>query len=144
LSLRLLVDAEELVIDYLLGVSGITALIGQEIGTDIPPNPIYPRAVIQRLGGTPDNNEQHIDNPRLVCRAYADRGKRKQAQHIAATMHAALMDLRFNGDQADGVVSDCRNIVGLQWTPDPNTGRAGFTFIVELTVHPPLGGVEGS
>ena len=141
IQFRELVDAEELAIKYLLEQIEVTDVFGQRIGTQIPPGTGSQgdglRAVINRVGGVP-NIEQWLDNPRLQVRVYANRNpnQRNAARAGAALIQAWLHQLRVDSVRPEGVVTDCRDNIGLQWLPDPDTGRPGFMFELELSVHP--------
>ena len=134
-----LADAEALAIGYLLEQTEVTDIFDDRLGTEMPagtdPNNDGIRAIIQRVGGTP-NVEQWLDNPRLQIRVYGPKGGRKAARDGAALIQAKLHGLRTEGIRPQGIVTDCRDTIGLQWLPDPDTGRPGFMFEAELSIHP--------
>lgn len=130
---RLLVDAEELWINYLLSRDEVTDLVGTRIGTRIPVSPTTPFIRLFRRGG-PIVIEGHIDAARLQIEAFHDEEERAEAQLVAATVQAVMYEGR--GSHETGVVCDVKTLLGLMWSPDPETKRARFIQEFETQIHP--------
>lgn len=142
MAARLLPDAEELVIAYLLASDDIAALVGERVFPELPQDQDeWPILLVERVGGLPAA-ERHLDAPEIELQAWAD--TKAEARTLAATAQAVLQELvgiqpppAPSGPPAIGVVSGIEHVNGLQWVPDPETGRPRYVFEIRVFVHPP-------
>lgn len=131
MTLRLLVDAELLAVNYLRATAEVAAIAGSRIYTEIPPTPTYPLVRVTRIGGVP-TIRQHLDVARLQIDVW---GQTKfQARTLAATVQAAMW--AAVGSHAEGVVANVEDDLGLSWSPDPDTDQPRYVFGVAVTIHP--------
>ncbi len=129
--LRLLVDAERLVGDWLRTHPDITAIVGTRVGTEL--TAVRPCVKYQRLGGIPQR-AMWLDRARIQVEAYAS--NRGGARDLAARCQAALHDMP-SATHALGVVSGVEDDMGLTWSPDPDLQDAPrFLFAVLVYLHP--------
>lgn len=133
MALRVLVDAEKLVSEYLRARPEVTGLIGSRIYTEIPAKPQWPIVVFHRFGGTPKINE-HLDVAHIHFDVYG--GPKFECRRLAATVFAAVHDLPKQHALELGVVTDVRNLVGLSWERDPEEHRARYYFELAIDIHP--------
>jgi hypothetical protein len=131
MPLRLLPDAELLVVNRLRAAADITAIVGTRVYTEIPATPTFPLLRINRVGGIPEIR-QHLDVARIQIDAWAT--SKFQARRLAATAQAALHSLV--GAHAEGVVTAVEDDLGLTWSPDDATGTARYVFGCALWLHP--------
>lgn len=131
MPLRLLPDAELLTVNYLRGVSDVTALVGTRVYTEIPAQPTWPLLRITRIGGLP-TIRQHLDVARIQIDAWGT--TKYQARTAAATAQAAIH--AAVGPHTQGVVTAVEDDLGLTWAPDPDTNQARYTFGVSVFIHP--------
>lgn len=137
MTLHILVDVERLVIQYLLGVSEVTAMVGTRVGSrkDKP----YPRLTVTRVGGSPGAIPAHLDAARIQVEAWApaesDGGGKGLASSIARTASAAMYDM-VNASLEGAVVTDVRCVLGPIWVPDPVTHLPRYLLDFIVRVHP--------
>ena len=136
MPVRVLPDAEQVVIDYLLGQADVTAILGDDdrVHSQVPDEPVYPLVTVRRLGGSPVVRE-HLDVALLQIDCYAD--TKPVARDVAATILAALYDAsRVSHPLA--VVCDVVETRGLTWLPDTivPSPRPRYSFDVEVKLHP--------
>lgn len=127
-------DTEELVRQFLLEHSAVSAVVGDRIYTNgLPPRPFWPVVVLQRLGGA-TRYPSWLDYPRLQFDIWAN--DQQTARNVASVIRAALQELPGRHDL--GVVTGVDEVGGLQWLPDPHNppGRPRYLFSVVVTVHP--------
>lgn len=129
--LRLLPDAELLVVNWLRARTEITALVSTRVYTQIPAGPSFPLIRITRIGGIPEIR-QHLDVARIQVDAWGT--SQYQARTVAATAQAALH--AAVGLHATGVVSNVDDDLGLTWSPDSETNQPRYVFGVALYIHP--------
>lgn len=101
--------------------------------SSIPRTPIWPLAVVQRLGGTTaverrlDQSSIQVDiygNSKSEARAEADKARR--ALHLAEGTSFAI---------ESGFISGVEDQSGLTFLPDPVTNRDRYTFSVNVYAH---------
>ena len=92
------------------------------------------RITVTRIGGSP-SLAQRIDNPRLDVDVYA--ASKEVAHDLAQLARARLHELPEGDHTALGaVVANVADDLGLQYTPDPDTGTPRYIFTVALAVRP--------
>lgn len=134
MPVRLLPDAERLVVTYLRAHPDVVALAGTRVSTELPPEPTYPAATVSRIGGNP-SIAGYLDVATLEVSAWA--ATKGAARTLAAAAEAALLDMV--GTHALGVVTGVRPIgVGVHWLPDEETDMPRYRFTVEAYIHPPV------
>lgn len=136
MAIRLAVDIEKLVIDYLLDVDEVTDIVDDRIGSkrDAP----YPRLVIGRVGGNRRSTAGWVDRARIQVEAWTDvppEGSKPAANLLARTAEAALLDIVNHFHEA-GVVTNAQSVLGPVWQPDPKTARPRYIVDVIVGVHP--------
>lgn len=131
MALRLLPDAELLVVNRLRATAEVTALVGTRVYTQIPATPTYPLIRVTRIGGVPAIR-QHLDVARIQIDAWG--ATQYQARTVAATAQAAIH--AATGTHATGVVSNVEDDLGLTWSPDPDTDQPRYVFAVAISIHP--------
>lgn len=135
MSLELGVDAEDLVVRYLLGQSDVAALVAGRVHTDLPKNPTFPLIRVTRTGGL-SPYPQHLDHPRVYLECY---GTTKGEAHSVMRTARAAMRLIVRAHPL-GIVTSADEIAGPVWLPDdvapgaPTRSRYIFSFA--LTTHP--------
>lgn len=134
MALRLLVDAERLVRDYLAAQADLSALVqGRVYVGVIPPQPTWPLVRLWRVGGAP-RWPQWLDPARIQIEAWADLAQYEQARTVARTAQAALQLLK--GHQTLGTVTGVDQVTGLQNLPDPDSARPRVMFDAVVYIHP--------
>lgn len=125
----LLPDVEQAVIDFLTADVEVTA----DVGSEVPVEPSYPLAVVERIGGVPNDVEPRwLDRASVRVRVQGE--TKAEAHDAAAACEASLFTMR--GLQANGaVVSGVRSVIGLQWLPD-ESGQPQYVFQVAIAAHP--------
>lgn len=132
MPLRVLPDAELLVVGYLRGIDELANLY-VDIHARIPRLPTPPLIRVLRVGGTPVIR-QHLDVARLQVDCWADGDYGKETAHtIARLAQAALHDLP--GAHDEGVVTAVEDGV-FRWAPDDDTGWAGYQAEYLIYLHP--------
>lgn len=127
-----LADAEKLARDYLVTVPGVTALLGTNISTALPPDPPYPYLTLSRVGGVPSLSG-YLDNPRLEFSSWAD--TKGAARAVAGAVEAAMVSI--TGAHPLGVVTGAfESGDGLRWDPDEATNTPRYRFTFDLYVYP--------
>lgn len=128
-----LADAEQLVIDYLIGVAGVTDIIDPDnIGPRLPKDPVWPCLVISRVGGIPSLGG-YLDNPHLELIAWgATKGQARAAAGAAQTALVAITGFHDLG-LVTGVFETGD---GFRWDPDEATGQPRYRFEVALYIRP--------
>lgn len=107
-------DDELAVIQYLRLAPEVTALIpAARITTELPPSPVYPVVLIQRIGGVGiwpalDEPAQQID---VVG------GTKAQCKTLALTVRAAILAIA-NDVVPAAVLASASEEVGPSWLPD--------------------------
>ena len=130
MPLRLMVDAERLVGDWLRSHPDITAIVGSRVSTELQARPCVK---LQRLGGVPAR-AQHLDRARTQVETYAS--NRGGARDLAARCQAALHAMPDTSHPL-GVVTAVVDEMGLTWSPDPDLQDAPrFVFAVLVFLHP--------
>lgn len=117
---------------YLKSVADVTALATGGIGTELyaGTNPGVWLSLV--TGGESVRN--HLITPVIDVRSYG--GTKAQADLLARTVHAALLDAP--GTHASGVVTDVETLTLPAWSPDDGfeTPRPRYLASYRLTVHP--------
>ena len=135
MTLRVLPDAEMLVVNYLRSIEELANLY-VDIWTRIPETPALPLVRVLRVSGTPAVR-QHLDVARLQVDTWAD--TKEDAHTVARLVQAALHDMP--GSHDEGVVTGVDDGV-FRWAPDDETGWAGYQadYLVYLHPNPADGG----
>lgn len=134
MPVRTLPDAELLVVDFLRDHADVAALVGIRITTELPPNPVYPRVTVQRIGGVP-SIPGFLDSPRVEIAAWADKYDKSVAHEVARTVEAAMLELPGTHDL--GVVTSViQDGLGPRWMPDEPTDLPRYVMTFEFYVHP--------
>lgn len=137
--MKVLPDAEALVVNYLLSVSEVEAVVDDRIGTELPDEVFYPYLVVSRVPSL-QAVRRHLDAAEIQVDAWAE--TKAEANDLARTAHAALLDMSGTLDDGlgGGVVTGVDETVGIGWLPDPSTDRPRYLFQMTVYMHPPLGG----
>jgi hypothetical protein len=98
-----------------------------------PNSVVLPMAIVQRLGGTPQD-KRAIDNPRIQIDVWGSNKSeaRSQAQLARNAIHAAEGKLY---PTLIGYVTAVEDDTGLTWLPDPDTKEDRYVFGVLLTTR---------
>jgi hypothetical protein len=132
MSLQLLVDAERLVGDYLRAHTDVTALVGDRVYTQNPPNADKPYVRFQRIGGRTEV-WRHFERSRITFEAWAD--SEVDAWEVAATVQAAMKEAEETTHDL-GVVTFVGEALGLRNQPDPETNSPRYLFDALVYMHP--------
>jgi hypothetical protein len=133
-ALRLLPDAEAVVIEWLLSVEDVTDLIEDRISRDLPPTVVYPYVTVQRVGGRA-LARRHLDAPVLQFDIWGEVGQDEAVWEVCETVRQAMDDLQ--GKTVGGaVVGGVYEVIGPTRFTDPDTGRPRRFFRVETRKHP--------
>lgn len=137
MTLRLAVDAERLLHDYLSTQTDVVAKVSTRVYTQLPDSPVFPLVVLKRIAGTWRDRER-LDRPMIQIETWADKGARQAAHDAMATVRAALVNDAglFVKAHTLGVVTGVEEVQGPSWLPDAPTGRARFIFTVQVFLHP--------
>lgn len=101
--------------------------------SEIPTNPTWPIAVVQRLGGTPVERHR-IDQARIQIDVWAD--DKATARDEADAARVAAHELEGTTSSTfNAAVTAVDPELGLTWLPDKDTGRARYLFAVRVTAH---------
>lgn len=112
--LTVLPDDELALIQYLRGVTEAVALIpAGRITTEMPPSPVYPLALVQRLGG--EGIWPALDEPAIQLDVVG--GTKAQCKKAMQTFRAAILAIA-NDVVAEAVLASAYEEVGPQWLPD--------------------------
>lgn len=133
MPVRLLVDAELVVVNWLRGHGDVAAFVATRVYTELPPAPTYPLLRITRVGGIPVLR-QHLDVARVQIDAWA--ATKKAARDLAATTQAAMHELP--GARPLGVVTAVEDDLGLTWSPDDATDQPRYVAGYAVYIHPNL------
>jgi hypothetical protein len=137
MPLELGVDAERLVVQYLLAQTDVAALVSNRVTTDLDKtkNNTYPLIRITRTGGV-SPYPQHLDHPRVYIECYGN--TKAEAHSVMRTARAAM--LQIVRPHALGIVTSSDEIAGPVWLPDPiapgTPELARYIFSFALTTHP--------
>lgn len=113
--LSVLPDAELALIQYLRGVSEVTALVpAARVTTQLAPSPVYPVVLISRAGGSPVV-WQAVDEPSLQVDVLGV--DKASCSLLMRTVSAAILAIR-NDVVAEAVLSSASVEVGPSWLPD--------------------------
>ncbi len=134
-DLRLLPDAEQMTIAYLVQQPGVAGLVDDRVSADIPPDAEYPRVQVT-LADMEISDHGYFAGAVLDIGAWAD--SKEDANDVIRTVHAALWEDQedgFVGQREEGVVSGVMERVGIQWLPDPETNRPRYIMQMVVYVH---------
>lgn len=100
--------------------------------SSIPKSPTFPLLVVSRLGGTPAVR-QALDAPRIQVDVWGETTTKKaEVFDYARTAARWLAELEDQSIEIAGgeivQVTAVRPELGLQWLPDPATGRPRYIF----------------
>lgn len=113
--LNVLPDDELALIQYLRGLTAVTALItAGNIITELPPTPVYPYVLLQRAGGM-TSYPSATDEPAIQVDTLA--ADRHTAKVLMLTVRAAILAIA-NDTVAAGILSSAYEEVGPAWLPD--------------------------
>ena len=96
-------------------------------------DPVYPLAVVRRLGGVPAVRRR-LDAARIQVDVYGN----NKSEARAAAEAARLALHRAEGTtfaEFEGHVTGVEDELGLTFLPDPDTARDRYTFSVALFAH---------
>lgn len=146
-DLALLVDIEELLVDFLLAQDEVTAFFttspADRVYSVLPDTKVFPAVRVTRYGGAPRTQRPlHLDQPIVQVDAFG--GPKRTARDIAETCRAAMAK-RLVGSHASGIVTAV-DFGGFAYSPDPTfnsngSARPCYLFRATVTTHPlPPGG----
>lgn len=131
MTVRVLPDAIAVTVTYLRANAEVQAVVGQRVFQREPKDaPSTPFVTVKRYGGIPLIAE-HLDVAAIQVDVW---GGTNLTNHTAArTVRAALIDMP--GTHSGAVVSDVRDVLGLQTLEDERWG-ARHLFGVNIHLHP--------
>lgn len=138
--MRLLVDVEALLANFLRAQEEVTALVADRVWTDLPNSRSFPLVLLQRIGGSMAINRPAAYLDRSVVQLDSYGGTHKQAFTVMATCCAVLSD-RLVGPHPEGVVTGVQ-VDGIGYLPDPESddeaghARPRFNTTVTVLTHP--------
>ena len=129
-------DAELALIQYLRGVSAVTAVVAADhITTTMPPTPDFtvPRVLVQRIGGS-SLTWQSIDEPAYQVDVVG--GSRFDCQKVMRTVRGAVMAIA-NDTVSAGVLASAEEEIGPIWMPDnvPVPPVPRYTWRCRVFIH---------
>lgn len=127
----LAVNAEKLIVDWMLATTAVTALIDDRTYTAVPARPAWPLVRTTRIGGT---RELWLDHPLLQIDVWG--GPKATALEVIETI-AAHAKFGLLGEHELGVVTEVL-IGGPRWDPDSSyePARPRYSLDISLTTHP--------
>lgn len=128
-------DDELALIQYLRGVSAVTALVpAARITLELPPTPTYPVVLIQRAGGV--GIWPALDEPALQVDVVADAGQRRACKILAQKVRSAILAIA-NDVVPEGVLASASEEIGPQYLPDtiPNPPLPRYTARYRVLMH---------
>jgi hypothetical protein len=137
-----LVDSEALVVAHLNTDNELTALVGDNIGTVLPPDLPLPDCQLFKLAGTIASSAPetvHFEHVRINFAAWA--ATKPEAYDVAATIIRAFLTLP-DVPHALGTVTAADLELAPYWSPDPEDETPRYLFTLSAHVHP--GGAGGS
>ena len=134
MSVTLLPDVERLVSNYLRANTDVTALVGQNVYTVMPKNPVakFPLVRLTRITGAPLFSQPlRYDEAHLQVDCYG--GSKQTAWQTAATIASVLAEGGLIGTQAEGVVVNVE-VAGLQDLPDDSFDPPQPRWILDVNI----------
>lgn len=133
MTLRLLVDVEALVIDFLIDQADVKALVAGAVSQDAGKK--HPHVRVSRIPGPGVANPAWLDSARLQIEARA--AGRDAAIDVARTVQAALLQ-ELPGQHETGVVTDVVEVMAPAWLPDPTNTPATprYVSVIAVFAHP--------
>lgn len=130
---RLLPDAEILVVAALKASADVAALVGTRVGTELYAG-TDPAVWVSLVTGE-ERFRNHLVAPVLDVRSYAT--SKGTASTLARTVHAVLVTT-LAGSHAQGVVTAVETLTLPFWSPDDGfaTPRPRYMATYEFTLHP--------
>lgn len=135
-ELRNLVDAERLLVTYLLADDGVAALCGTRVTTELPKTfTKQARVQIFRTGGVPDPKDVpgHLDRPTIQINAWG--ATKESAYDVAAETIRAILAAP-KATHSGAVVTHANRLLGPVWSPDPDTDTPRYVIGAVLWIHP--------
>jgi hypothetical protein len=132
MTLRLGVDVEALVVDYLASVPEVFALVDVRVSTETGMVLGLPLVRVQRIGGT-YAVPRWLERARLQIEAWAT--TKEEANDLIRTIEAAML-LAPLDEHPEGVVTEVQIDLSQLWLPDPETGDARYQSDFGIYVHP--------
>lgn len=112
--------------------------IGEHVYSSVPAKAtekkLYPLLTVKRIGGVPPNRRA-LDSANIQVDAWGN--TKSEAHDAAVKARLALMQLEGTAvtDPVDAYISGVSDSLGLNWSPDPETGRDRYVFAVYLYGH---------
>jgi hypothetical protein len=101
--------------------------------SSIPARPIFPLAVVERLGGVPPIR-YHLDAARIQVSVYGN--NKGEARDEAELARRVLLQAEGTTVEAwEAVITGVDDETGLTWLPDPETARDRYVFGLIVTAH---------
>jgi hypothetical protein len=105
--------------------------------SSIPSAPSFPLFTVQRVGGQPAV-AQHLDNARIQIDVWGT--SKSEARDLADVARVAIHQAEGrtfetgsgSDDVVDGYITAVRDVLWLNWLPDPLTGRDRYFFVVSV------------
>lgn len=120
----------EAIVGYVIRSADIDGLDAR-VYSSIPREPTYPLAIVKRIGGTPAERH-HLDAGRIQVEVWG--GSKSEIHDITQLARVAIHEAEGTtfavdgGAPVDAVVTGVEDDLGLQWIPDPTTGRDRYIF----------------
>lgn len=114
--------------------ANITNLAARVYSSIPAQNAVFPLATVQRISGTPAVREA-LDAANLQIDVWG--GSKSQARDIAARARVVLLELEGTAvtDPVNAYITAVEDALGLNWQPDPDTGRDRYLFGVLIYGH---------
>lgn len=126
-------DDELALIQYLRGVPEVTALVpGARITTDLPPSPVYPVVLVQRMAG--QTLTWGVDEPALQVDVVG--GAKDECKVLTQTVRAAILAIA-NDVVDEATLVSAYEEMGPTWLPDtvPTPPLPRYTIRFRVLLH---------
>jgi hypothetical protein len=110
-----------------------SGVVSGGVFSSVPTKPVYPLAVVKRLGGIPAERHR-LDAARIQVEVHGD--NKGQAYDAADAARIECMELEgTTSSEWAAVVTGVDMELGVTYLPDPDTGRDRYLFAVVVYAH---------
>jgi hypothetical protein len=133
----MVVDVEQLVVNWLRTQTAITDVVADRVYTDLPNDRTYPLILVNRTGGG-YLYKQWLDAAEILIGCFG--GSHKTAASLASSVLSSL-DGAFVGTHPEGVTTGIRG-TSIAYDPEPDSAdpsghaRPRYTVTATVLAHP--------
>ena len=126
-------DVESAMRTFLRANAGVSALVGNRVFYDIPPETSYPLIVVSRVGGGDDESEAVVDEAVMRFSVWGNLNARAATNAVVAALRSALHGIRGATLIASGVRAYGATVDTVIYAADPETNRPRFIVTARVT-----------